>query len=296
MANIIQGEKKDLFFVLWSDTLSLLLIFFIILFSISELRDQAIYRFTEGTKVVKVKEVDIELSEEQFLMLENFNRIRMVLDDVILNLEYLSSISFDDSFDKNEFDLKMKEFEIILNTIDPSRLNKVKENSLLFAISNINVSKKIKEMFNQAIYEREITEKIKEFGWSDRAKVKIHKDFVDLEILQHSLFKFQSLILPSESKRFLIELSKLLKNVSGQIIVEGHTDNIPVRQNNRIASNWEFSALRAAKVIRFLETQGVSSKRFVLNGFSKNLPVANNNTIQGRKKNRRIVIKVRMNK
>ena len=124
--------------------------------------------------------------------------------------------------------------------------------------------------------------------------MKVYNEYIDVEILQHSLFKYESLKLSYESQQFLKQFALLLKKIPGTIIVEGHTDDTPMKNLRYIQTNWEFSALRASKVVRFLENQGVDSRRLTLQGYSQYSPVASNKTVEGRQKNRRIVIKMKV--
>lgn len=72
------------------------------------------------------------------------------------------------------------------------------------------------------------------------------------------------------------------------IRVEGHTDNVPI-STMRFPSNWELSAGRATSVIRYyIETTGFRPDRFTASGYGEYYPVANNDTAEGRAKNRRV--------
>lgn len=89
-------------------------------------------------------------------------------------------------------------------------------------------------------------------------------------------------------------LGKVLSRVEGKIIrVEGHTDNIPVggKLKELYPTNWELSASRAINVVRYLqENAGIPAERLAAIGFGSNRPVADNSTMLGRAKNRRIEI------
>ena len=77
------------------------------------------------------------------------------------------------------------------------------------------------------------------------------------------------------------------------IVVEGHTDNIPLSTSlkKRYPSNWELSTARAAAVARFFQEQGgIDPTRLSARGFSFYRPVAPNDTEEGRHQNRRIEI------
>ena len=75
------------------------------------------------------------------------------------------------------------------------------------------------------------------------------------------------------------------------MLVEGHTDNIPIRSSS-FPSNWELSAARAASVVRYLSIEGISPQRMGAMGYGEFRPVVRNDTPKGRLKNRRVVLLV----
>ncbi len=85
----------------------------------------------------------------------------------------------------------------------------------------------------------------------------------------------------------LAELAKVLNKRPGGIRVEGHTDNLPI-STHLYPSNWELSAARAAKVVRFLINQGVKPGRLSATGFADSRPVRPNDTEANRRYNRRV--------
>lgn len=73
------------------------------------------------------------------------------------------------------------------------------------------------------------------------------------------------------------------------IVVEGHTDNVPI-QTARFPSNWELSAARASSVVRHLEARGLNPTRLRATGYADTRPLAPNDTPEGRALNRRVEI------
>ena len=95
-------------------------------------------------------------------------------------------------------------------------------------------------------------------------------------------------------EKLLLKISGFLKdNKKQNIMITGHTDNVPLkaRLKKRYASNWELSAARAASIASFLEKKGgLDPKRLSACGYSYYRPVSSNNTEKGRRQNRRIEI------
>lgn len=90
------------------------------------------------------------------------------------------------------------------------------------------------------------------------------------------------------------KLFPTLKKLSNEyeIIVEGHTDNVPIN-TPQFASNWELSTARATSVVRYLISKGIEPSMISAIGYGEYRPVAPNDTPQNRQKNRRVVFFVK---
>ena len=95
--------------------------------------------------------------------------------------------------------------------------------------------------------------------------------------------------LKKESEEMLASLAEAFKKNPGMnIFVEGHTDNEPIKiQRRRYKDNWSLSVARALNVVRELEENGVSSSRMTASGKGDTLPIASNDSKEGRETNRR---------
>ncbi|MGH4121896.1 MAG: OmpA/MotB family protein [Clostridium sp.] len=94
------------------------------------------------------------------------------------------------------------------------------------------------------------------------------------------------------AKAILAQMSDVLKKYKKNIRVEGHTDNIPIR-DGKYESNWELSSARAISVVKFLTTELPLNKRikeqsFEVAGYGAFKPIVSNDTEKNRQKNRRI--------
>jgi chemotaxis protein MotB len=70
--------------------------------------------------------------------------------------------------------------------------------------------------------------------------------------------------------------------------VEGHTDNVPTEPRGPFATNWELSAMRAINILHYLADYGVDDRRCQVSGFADTVPLASNDTPEGRAYNRRV--------
>jgi chemotaxis protein MotB len=108
------------------------------------------------------------------------------------------------------------------------------------------------------------------------------------------LFDSGSAEIQEEGKQLLLKIAEILnRQQETLIVIEGHTDSLPIAPaaRERFPSNWELSAARASAVARFLaETAGLDPRRLAASGFSRYRPLASNDTAEGRRQNRRIEI------
>ena len=111
-----------------------------------------------------------------------------------------------------------------------------------------------------------------------------------------SLFPSGSHRFTSAGEQLLTTLADKLKQLNAsQIIVEGHTDNQPLKPylQETYPSNWELSAARATIVVRWLAEHSIQPEILEARAYGEQRPVANNRNEDGRAKNRRIEILVR---
>jgi chemotaxis protein MotB len=114
---------------------------------------------------------------------------------------------------------------------------------------------------------------------------------IRIDINDSLLFTPGSAELAAAASTVLSEIAPMIKDNDRMIQVEGHTDNIAIH-NDLFYSNWELSAVRASSVVRMLSDTGVAESRLSALGFGSTQPITENNTEQGRAKNRRVSIMI----
>ncbi|NMM36057.1 MAG: flagellar motor protein MotD [Glaciimonas sp.] len=114
---------------------------------------------------------------------------------------------------------------------------------------------------------------------------------VSVEINASVLFPSGDAKLTEESGQALKAVAAVLKNDTHVIQVEGHTDNLPIR-NLMFPSNWELSAVRASSVVRLFIENGIVERRLTAVGYGPTRPIVENNTAEGRSKNRRVAVTI----
>lgn len=88
----------------------------------------------------------------------------------------------------------------------------------------------------------------------------------------------------------LNKISDLINRLTNKIVIEGHTDNVPI-SDSKFKSNWELSSARALSVLNYMtEVRGLNPERFSIAGYGEYSPITSNDTPAGRQQNRRVNI------
>lgn len=108
-----------------------------------------------------------------------------------------------------------------------------------------------------------------------------------VSIQETLLFDSGSATITAQARLILEKVSTVLASASNQIRVEGHTDNLPIK-TTQFPSNWELSVIRATNVVQILQNDGIKPARLSATGYGEYRPIASNDTDAGRSRNRRI--------
>ncbi len=123
-------------------------------------------------------------------------------------------------------------------------------------------------------------------------KVITNKDQVIIRIREKGSFASGSAAMQKGFRPVMQRVSRALNTIRGKILVAGHTDNVPIR-TAQFPSNWVLSAARAASVVHFMTTMGrIPSKRVEIRAHADMSPITHNKTQKSRAKNRRVEIVV----
>lgn len=122
-------------------------------------------------------------------------------------------------------------------------------------------------------------------------QVEVRGGLVHVSISDKLLFQSGSSKISSAAQEVLGKIALVLNDHKElQVIVEGHTDNVPI-SNSCIADNWDLSVKRATSIVRVLENEHyVAPERLTAAGRSQYIPKADNETSAGRSINRRTEI------
>lgn len=147
----------------------------------------------------------------------------------------------------------------------------------------------------EMLHELEETyEEVKAFlqraGLEDDVQLRLEERGIVLELPEHILFDSGEAELKPDFLPALDLLVELLVGLPNQLIVEGHTDNVPI-QTFQYPSNWELSVARSVTVARYLvEENDIDPRRMVATGYGEYHPIDTNETAEGRARNRRVTL------
>jgi len=150
------------------------------------------------------------------------------------------------------------------------------------------IATRIKEFVGQELEEefQDLYDKI-----SDDIDIEAGNDKVIIRLMGESTFDSGKAEIRPELKPLIQRIGQILATeAKGDIIIAGHTDNVPVR-GGPYQTNLKLSIARAATVAQFLLDQKIIDPRRVSTmGFGEYRPIADNSTAEGRRKNRRVEI------
>lgn len=225
-----EGSALD-WIVTFSDTMTLLMVFFILLFSMSTIDEK--------------KEAELSSAFNNIFSGGGSNPI-------------IENNSVGEDFDSN----------INPNNEEVNVENQEDNNNLMETINKLIEDKNLQEFIT---VEKE------------------HRG-VSVVVVDSLLFQSGRSDLKGESKEILLDISVILNEIDNEVIIEGHTDNVPIN-TYMFASNWELSTSRAVVVTRFLvELGGVNPTRISAQGYGEFEPIVANDTPENKARNRRVNI------
>lgn len=131
-------------------------------------------------------------------------------------------------------------------------------------------------------------------GFKDAGlEVEIRNGKVYVSLSEQLLFASGSIKVDPKGREAILKLAETLqKEKDISILVEGHTDDVPLKpQNDHFQDNWDLSVLRANSIVRILTKEGkIDPKRLMAAGRGEHFPIEKSKTKEARQKNRRTEI------
>ena len=126
------------------------------------------------------------------------------------------------------------------------------------------------------------------------AEVQREKDRVVVTVGSAGAFSSGSAKLTKKAREIMQKIAKVSGKGAGQINVSGHTDDVPLIFGGQYRDNWDLAAARASSVVQELaKANTIPSDKLRAISFGETRPIEQNDTKQGREKNRRIEIEIK---
>ena len=149
---------------------------------------------------------------------------------------------------------------------------------------------KIQDLIDPLIQDME--EEFQEFKGA--VDIEVEEDQVTIRMMGEATFDTGQAKLRKQFLPLLLKIGEVLAKTKGEIIIAGHTDNVPLI-GGQFRSNLGLSMARAGSVAEYLlKSTSIDPKKLSTMGFGEYRPIASNDTAQGRNKNRRVEIIVSM--
>ncbi len=288
----------------FADLMSLLLAFFVLLFSFSEIDKQA-YKQMAGSmkdafgvqREIKAKEppkgtniIAREFSPGR-TMSTPVNQVRqMTIDDY-----HKYPVFTDPTEGGKEGHKKQSEVVDIDKAYNSERNQEGKAGAISseYSVVEEEMTREMIERLKRVEHDAEmIQEELSEEIKKGLLELEVKEQKIILRIREKGSFPSGSAVIIKPFKYIADKIAEVFKDFEGDIIVSGHTDNIPIH-TSRFRSNWELSASRAVSVIHELKKQPkLKEKNFQIEAYAETQPLLSNKTWKGRAKNRRVEIKL----
>ena len=156
------------------------------------------------------------------------------------------------------------------------------------------VVEKVEQMIKETQADaKELAKALQEQIAKGEVEVETRGRDIIVRIKEKGSFRSGSADLANSYMPLLEEVRDVLATKQGDILIQGHTDDVPIH-TSRFRSNWELSTSRAVSVAHVLFSGGVlDPHRVQVSGFADTRPVDSNETAEGRARNRRVEIIVR---
>jgi chemotaxis protein MotB len=126
------------------------------------------------------------------------------------------------------------------------------------------------------------------------AEVQREKDRVIVTVGSAGAFNSGSAKLTKQARAIMKKIATVTAKGAGQVNVSGHTDDVPLIFGGQYRDNWDLAAARASSVVQELsKANTIPSEKLKAISFGETKPLEQNDTRQGREKNRRIEIEIK---
>ncbi|WP_334075988.1 MULTISPECIES: flagellar motor protein MotB [Paenibacillus] len=150
-----------------------------------------------------------------------------------------------------------------------------------------------KEQESLEALKKQLDNYIKNNGLTTQLDTKLNQSQLMITISDNALFPSGEAQVKPDARVLAKAISNMLQKFPDyEVIVSGHTDNVPI-SNHEFASNWDLSSVRALNFMKILLlNENLDPKKFSAIGYGEYHPVASNDTNVGRAQNRRVEVSI----
>jgi len=176
---------------------------------------------------------------------------------------------------------------------EPTALNQVRQFTIDSNRNTLDaLERELKEIKETREHARRLRMALKEEIEKGSVSIQTEGMKVIVHIMENASFASGYADIRPEFLPVLAKIAEMIDNNSGQVTVSGHTDNVPIH-NARFRSNWELSTSRAVSVTHeILRIASLDSERIIVTGHADTRPRASNDTAEDRAKNRRVDVSI----
>jgi len=149
-----------------------------------------------------------------------------------------------------------------------------------------------KMLTSEALFVSKLQGYIEKEKLNEHAQILVDEQKIKITLFPSVLYDSGKAELKPGGKKVLDGFAEIVRDVKNPIIVEGHTDNVPIR-NDEYESNWDLSFHRAYSVVKYLMKRwNFEPTQLSALGYGEYHPIATNDTAEGRERNRRIEVNI----
>ena len=176
---------------------------------------------------------------------------------------------------------------------EPTAVNQVRQFTIDSNKNTLDaLSRELKEIKETREHARRLRLALKEEIDKGSVSIKTEGMKIIIHIMEKASFDSGYADLKPEFLPVVGKIADLIDNNSGEVTVSGHTDNVPIR-NERFRSNWDLSSTRAVSVAHeLLGRASIDTDRVMVTGHADTRPRADNESSENRAKNRRVDISI----
>lgn len=273
----------------FADLMSLLMCFFVLLLSFSEMDVQKYKRVAGSLKSAFGVQREVKMKDPPkgtSIIAQEFSPAKP--QPTIVNVvQQVTTQHFKQNLDFSDTDRRVNDTK---SSGEGKAAQDLRKPIVKPLISEGMIKERLKELARNKAEEikRLLREEIKQ----GILEVVTDGDKVIVRMRERGFFQTGRAHIATRTEKVLKKIANALAQINGDLVISGHTDNIPIT-NGEFRSNWELSSARAANVVHYMSSKGgIEPRRMEIRAHADVKPLKANDTAKNRAANRRVEIVV----